>query len=192
MSKHREPYKGFRKEANAAARKSQAYREASAEPLPGPLADAFAGLPEAVAGLRVRPMVHFDFVLLKIIKSPLLEHLARQAGTKGKVSTGWSDEQGWEMVWQFTRPPEEVHAWLAQQPPAKVAANYRAMVTREIGMKLGPFEVVLLIRMAQKAFVDAFSTMLQYVPKDEEKGGLSFPTPPVATASAGGSATSAG
>jgi hypothetical protein len=187
-----EPYPGYHAEIAARTAKDQAYREASANPLPGPLTEAFASLPENVAGLRVRKMVHYDFVLLRIIKSPLLEQLARTRGGKRGL-TRWSDDQGWEMIWQFTRPPEVVHAWLSRQPPARAAANYREMCRREIGFTLGPVEGALLVRLVQKAFVEAFSTVLQYIPRDDGSGATtqSFQTPPAGTASAGGHDTSA-
>ena len=163
--------------------------EAAKEPLPGPLLEAFAGLPEQIAGLRVRPLCHFDFVILRRVDSPLLRQLVK--GKSGKRATPYDDEEGYVMVFQFTRPAAEIADWFDRFPnPQKAAAAFRKLARAEIGLKLGPMEVGLLVKAVEREFVAYFSTAVQYAPKEAPDG--SFPVPPVQqqTGSAGGSVTS--
>jgi hypothetical protein len=187
----KELYPGQQREAKAAAERAQAMREAAAEPLPGPLAEAFAHLPDQVAGLRVRTVVHYDFIILRALKSPLLDHLAAAAKGRKKASP-FSDEQGYEMIYQFTRPAEELAA-LFEKHGASFPKEFRRLARREVGFRLGPVEVGLLTKMVEQAFVAAFSTHLQFAAKEPDPGGQVFTPPPAATTgSAGGSNTSAG
>ena len=186
-----EPYPGFTAESAAHAAHQQALRDASADPLPGPLADAFASLPDQIAGLRVRKMVHYDFVIMKLVGSPVLEQLRNQ-GKKGKTATPFDDADGYQMIYQFTRPVEELADWLAKRAPGRAAPEFRKLALREIGMALGPVEVALLVKMVERTILDAFSTALQYAEKDPPPGDTVFTPPPASpsTASAGGSTTS--
>lgn len=194
-----EPYPGYRKEARAAADRAHAMRQAAAEPLPGPLLEAFAGVPAHAGGLQVRPLVSYDWVILKRINSPLIRQLAAvAAGMKGRrngkdrkgkrAETEWSDEQGYEMIYQFTRPAEELHRFF-ERHGAAAPARFRSEAIAEIGLKLRPLEVAALVPEVVRQFVASFDTRVLFEPKDPDGG---FPSPPPgATASAGGSITSA-
>jgi hypothetical protein len=165
---------GLRAEANAQV-------AANAEVLPGPLAEAF--MPRlAMPGLQVRPLVHFDLVILKRLDSPLL----RQLSATKRRKTAFSDEQGYEMVLQFTRPVQEVEALLEKHG----TAGFRKLAKREVGMSLGPLEVGLLMRAVEEEFVRAFSTVVKYAGKSDGEGGemgfTSPRTPAPPTGSAGG------
>ena len=188
---HPEPYPGYTAEAAALAARQQALRDAAADPLPGPLAHAFASLPDLVAGLRVRKMVHYDFVIMRLIGSPVLEQLRNQ-GKKGKATTAFDDADGYQMIYQFTRPVEEIADWISKRAPGRAAPEFRKLALREIGMTLGPVEVALLVKMVERTILDAFSTALQYAEKDPPPGDTVFTPPPASpsTASAGGSTTS--
>ncbi len=192
MKEPQEPYPGFASEAAARAERAREFSAAAADPLPGPMAEAFAQLPAEVAGLRVRKVVHYDFVVLKLLKSPLLERLG--GGGSKKKSPPFNDDQGYEMIYQFTRPVEEIEAWLAKQPPAQAAQNFRTLARREIGMKLGPMDVGLLVKGVERAMLEAFATVLKFSPKDQGTGDQVFTKPPAdhPTAPAGGSTISAG
>ena len=181
-----EPYPGFNKEAAAHAARARALGEAAAQPLPGPLAGAFGEVPETVAGLRVRPVVHYDFTVLRALNSPLLRQLE---GSKKREA--FTDDQGYEMVLQFTTPPEDL-AGLLDQHGKGFAGMFRGLARKRIGFALGPVEVALLVKGVEKAFLTAFSTVLQFEPKAQDDGG--FPKPPAGpgTGSAGGSITSPG
>ena len=188
---HSEPYPGFTAEAAARAAHQRSLRDAAADPLPGPLAHAFAALPDLVAGLRVRKMVHYDFVIMRLIGSPVMEQLRNQ-GKKGKATTAFDDADGYQMIYQFTRPVEEIADWISKRAPGRAAPEFRKLALREIGMTLGPVEVALLVKMVERTITDAFSTALQYAEKDPPPGDTVFTPPPASpsTASAGGSTTS--
>ena len=114
--------------------------QAHKEPLPGALFDAFAAVPEQIAGLRVRPLCHYDFVILRRLDSPLLRQLVGAKASKQR--TAYNDEDGYSMVYQFTRPAAEIADWFNKFPNAhKAAPAFRKLARAEIGMKLGPIEV---------------------------------------------------
>jgi len=176
--------------------------QAAARPLPGPLAAAFAGQPQEVAGLRVRQPRHYDFVALQVLDSPLLkefEAAAKAARLKAlgkkirrRPATPWTDEQGYEIIYQFTRPADELVA-LVQAPDRQAAVKaYRDRALREIGLKLGPVEVAMLVAAVSREFETYFSTWLRYQSKAQGSAGETvFSTPPPGTAPVGGSTTSA-
>ncbi len=178
------------RQAQTLEAEARAQVAANAEVLPGPLREAFAGIPEEVAGLRVRRLVHWDFVILRRMESPLLDQLSGNASS----TKPYTDDQGAEMVWQFTRPCEEVDALIEKLG----VAGARSAAKREIGMKLGPLEVGLLVKSVEREFVRAFSTAVKYGRKPGESGGAGetvftgpATTPALKTDSAGGSTTSA-
>jgi hypothetical protein len=164
---------------------------ANATVLPGPLKGAFAAEAAEVAGLRVRRFVHFDWVVMERLGSPLVSHLQKQAaGNRSK--TKFTDEQGYEMILQFTRPIQEVDALLAKLG----VAGFRKLAKEEIGYRLGPLEVKLLARAVEAEFARAISTPVKYSGKAAESSETVFTMPPAnpeaKTGSAGGSTTSAG
>lgn len=174
-------------------RKQSLAAAANAEPLPGPLAEAFAGVPSEIAGLKVRPLVHWDFVILRRLDSPLLKHLGADManGQKSKQApkTSVSDDEASEAVFLFTRPCEDVDSLIEQ----KGLLEFRRQARRQIGMKLGPVEVQMLMGAIANEFVRYFSTAVKYVAKAGADGTTTFTPPPAQpTASAGGSTTSAG
>lgn len=181
-----ELYPGQAAQLARRASRNAAMSAANTEPLPGPLLDAFGGVPQSIAGLTVRPLVHFDFVILRKLESPLLRQLQSAGGDTSKPATEFSDEQGYEMVFQFTRPAREAAAVLA-----KGKEEFRRRALEEIGMTLGPVEVALLIKAVEREFVRAFSTAVQYGVAAGIDGTV-FTMPPAdpTTASAGGSTTS--
>jgi hypothetical protein len=179
-----ELYPGHAADHARQERRAAAIAAANREILPGPLLDAFASVPEEIAGLRVRPLVHYDFVLLRKLESPLL----RQADSQSKTPFG--DEEGYEMVLQFTRSVKEAAALVARG-----REHFRQQALEQIGMRLGPVEVGLLVKAVEREFLRAFSTVIQYSPtSDGNTGGTVFTPPPAdpTTASAGGSTTPAG
>jgi hypothetical protein len=188
-----ELYPGHAEDLARQARRHEALAAAHATPLPGPLADAFAHIPKTIAGLTVRPCVHYDFIILQQLKSPLLD-LIKQAASPGgdgsaRPAIEVSDDQSYELIFQFTRPVREMAALVAQGP-----GKFRARAREEIGYTLGPVEVGLLAKAVSDEIVRAFSTVVKYTrPSSESEGATVFTPPPASpmTASAGGSATSA-
>lgn len=198
-----ELYPGQREDYERGVARRELIAEAHATPLPGPLLEAFAHVPEVIAGLRVRPLVHYDLVILQRLKSPLLEQLRKavdkggdkvggdkvgedKVGDKGK--TEFSEEQGYEMILQFTMPAREAAALAAKGPQA-----FREAALERIGLKLGPVAVGLLVQAVEREFVRAFSTAIEYGPGEAGgvEGAVTFQQPPAAprtTGSAGGCA----
>lgn len=161
---------------------------ANASVLPGALAAAFASEHATIGGLTVRPVVHYDFVILRQLGSPLLTQLG--GAISAEARTPFDDEQGYEMVWQFTRPIREVIAALAQGRD-----HVREIALETIGLTLGPVEVALLVKAVENEFLRAFATVVKYGSPPAEGDGTVFTAPPAAartTASAGGSTTSPG
>ena len=159
------------RQARALRSEGKAQREANADPLPGALDGVFGAAMASAAGLQVRRLVHFDFVLLKRMGSPLLEQLA---GKRGKKGTPFTDEQGYEMIWQFTLPCEEVEACLAKHG----AAECRLIAKREIGMKLGPMEAIILVKSVEQEFERSFSSWIKHGAPEKEGGGETVFTGP--------------
>lgn len=132
-----ELYPGHAAELKKHAARVTAIEHASANPLPGPLLDAYAHVPQEIAGFKIRALVHYDFVLLKQLDSPLLQQLAAAAPasaggdspagrTAAAGRTPFTDEQSYDMIWQFCRHPREVRAELAaytRQARAELAAK---------------------------------------------------------------------
>lgn len=164
-------------------RREGAKGRANAEVLPGPLAGAFpteAG--REVAGLRMRPLVHYDYVILRRLDSPLYRKVLELGKPESdRQEVAFEDEDGYEMVWQFTRPVKEVAGVLARGRQA-----VRQAAVEEIGQRLGALEVQELVRLAVENFVAASSTAVGYRTPSGE-GGEVFTGPPArGTGSAGG------
>lgn len=182
--KVKELYPGHAAELARRARRVAATAGANSDPLPGPLAGVWDAVPQCIGGLTVRAVVHYDFVILRKLGSPLLEQI-RKAAAGEKSQTAFADEQGYEMVFQFTRPVKEAAAVLA-----KGVAAFRQAALEEIGMKHNPVDVGLLVAAVEREFVRAFSTLVQYgAPATEGEGAQVFSKPPAegqTTVSAGG------
>ena len=168
-------------------RREAAAADASSDPLPGPLAAAFADPPDQVAGLTVRPVVHADFVILKKLNSPILATLTGKRPDKSTRAQALTDDSVYDLIYQFTRPCQEV-----ERDVDKLGAKeFRARARQLIGYTLGPVEVMLLSKAIEGQFARAFSTVIGYQAKPAEDGSFPTPPPPAQTASAGGSTTSA-
>ena len=184
-----EPYPGYTAEAQAHAARQQALREASADPLPGPLAAAFAPTHPTIAGLTVRPVVHADFVILKKLNSPILATLTGRKAKPGAAAprqSALTDDSTYDLIYQFTRPCQDVEREVDKLGPK----DFRAKARLAIGYTLGPVEVLLLAKAIEAEFTRAFSTLIGYAAKAPSDGSFTAP-PPTPTASAGGSTTSA-
>jgi hypothetical protein len=182
--------RALEKQAVGLDAEEKAQAAANATVLPGPLKAAFASGSVEVAGLRVRRFVHFDWVIMERLGSPLVKHLQRVAGGSRR-KTSFTDEQGYEMVFQFTRPVQEVELLLEKHG----VAGFRKLAKLEIGYQLGPIEVMLLAKAVETEFARAISTPVKYSGKSAESSETVFTTPPATpgakTDSDGGSIISA-
>lgn len=183
-----ELYPGYREELRRSEARHQKMEQAAANPLPGPLFDAYAHLPETIAGLTIRPLVHYDFVLLKQLDSPLLRHL--RAATDGAETppTPYGDDEGYELIFLFTRPARDAAAILARG-----RSVFRRAAVEMIGMNVSPADTALLMKAVEREVLRAFATVVNYEPRAPADGTVFTPPPAApATDSAGGSTISAG
>lgn len=194
-----ELYPGMAAELARRDTRDRTWSAASVTPLPGPLADAFDPATTTVTDLQghpitIRPFCHYDFLLLQKLNSPLL-HQLRAAATRREgdpdPSTPFSDEDAYELVFQFSMPAREAAAAFA-----KGRQSFRQAALERIGFSCGIVEVNLLVQAVIAELRRAFSTAIRYTASSAssaESGTVFFQPPPIqTTASAGGSTTSAG
>lgn len=90
-------------------KRQAAAEKVNGDPAPGPLAGAF--LPEKLEhlGIEIREMQYFDILLLKKLDSPLFRRLKELSKPIGERKPApFTDEEGFEMVFQFTHDIFEV------------------------------------------------------------------------------------
>ncbi len=194
-----ELYPGYAEEQRRHLERIAAIEAAAREPLPGPLLDAYANVPFEIQGFKIRPLVHYDFVMLTKLDSPLLQQL------RGAKETTFSDEQAYEMVWQFSRPArvvaDELNAYERNARVANPAATdaeiatavraaFRQRALEQVGLSLTFVEAGLLVKAVEREIIRAFTTALKFQPKVAEGANFTAPPPAAATGLAGGSITS--
>lgn len=92
----------------AQAAEDAAGRQAAATPLPGPLRDVFALVPDiAVGPFKVRPFYDIDFEFLTALNHPLKDMMV-----EGKISDKFlpTGAMAWQLCWMMTRPVDEADA----------------------------------------------------------------------------------
>jgi hypothetical protein len=94
----------------------EAAKRANADPLPGVLYRAFDPKPIDIgSGLTVRPVVASDWKALKWLESPVWKaFLELQKDEKIREEIQYTDEEQYEMAWQFTHTPKEVRGLMAK------------------------------------------------------------------------------
>ena len=169
------------------SRRVSATAEASADPLPGPLADAFPTVDIIVHGIHVRPVVAADFPILRKLQSPRYRQMLEAAKPPElRTPTEFTDEDGWEMIYQFTNPALAVELALAQG-----RAHFRRIAHEQIGMRMNPFIAAQVAEAVGEQMKRSYETALRYKAAGEAKEVFTAPPPASTTASAGGSITSA-
>jgi hypothetical protein len=175
------------------------YAAAAAAPLPGPLREAFAGEPRTVGGFTLQPVTAGLVAVLARIQSPVFdvirvvrahadEHLTpAQLAALLETEIQSEPEAMIETVFAFVTPAKERRALLDRG-----RAVWREAAMDRIGDALHPAQLADLERAVGEHFAASFATVVQYEARREgrEPG---FPLPPAtsATASAGGSMSSA-
>ena len=96
--------------------RDESQKRAAADPLPGPLSDAFLkGAIRISRDVAVRRIVASDWHILKGLDSPILRQLLElQKDESLREETAYSDVEQCEMVYQFTHTPKECRELLAQ------------------------------------------------------------------------------
>lgn len=179
----------FEKIATDQFLKNEAAKRAGADPLPGPLTQAFGPENIQVGKYSVRPIVAYDWAILKLINSPVYRQMLEvmQEGEKAK-SVEPKDAELWQLIYVLTRPCMEVKRVFDKGEQA-----LRDAADIEIGMNLNPMEVSQLSAACFVQVQGFMATMVKYAPAEEKEGedksGFSSAGPAPATVSAGGSIT---
>lgn len=148
-----------------------AEKRANADPLPGPLADAFTNGPIKVGKWSVRQLVAYDWTIMKAINSPLYQQMLEADKPEGEQSdTDFTDLQGYEICWQFTRPIGDVDAVFTKGGHVGVSiASKNAMA-----FECQPYEIADIINAVTRQVTNAFATALKYKADKEKDGDTTF------------------
>jgi hypothetical protein len=155
-------------DAAALQRRNAAQRHANAEPLPGPLAQAFGFWP-AIGEVRVRPVVAGDFVVFKEMDSPLYRRtfdLAEHArlvavGERNTESappgTKFTGDECTELLYQFITPLPVFRAGLQRG-----RAHLRQHAIKTIATRVPNADIEKLFDLVLAGYTTAFSTAINY------------------------------
>ena len=140
----------------------EARKRAAATPFPGPLAEAF--LSDAIQvddHLFVRRIVASDWKILQWLDSPIIRQMLElQKDEKLREDVQFTDEEEWEMCWQFTHSPKECRELRAKGREAFKAAAV------EYGDTITMPQSKLIIKAIGKQIVNSYSTAVKYMPKE--------------------------
>jgi hypothetical protein len=157
---------------------------AAADPLPGPLVDAFTPCDIEVEGYTVRPLVAYDWAIMKKLNSPIYRQMLEvmQNGEKAKEVSNEPEEM-WDMIFLLTRTCSEADSFFKKGVEA-----FRDQAKKEIGFKMNLAEVARLADACTQQIYAHMQTMVSYAAKEEEGEVKTFPQAEQipATASAGG------
>lgn len=140
--------------------------QANADPLPGSLAKAFP-LPEIKVGaFSVRAPVAYDWALLKKLNSPIHRQVLEMAKPDGQKDVEFTDEEGWDICFQFTRPCREV-AEVIRKGGAELL---RQQAEELFAMVLQPLEVTEIVKAVISQIVATWETAMSYKAESEADG----------------------
>jgi hypothetical protein len=166
---------------------TQAGIRAAADPLPGPLSVAF--LPPCdieVESYRIRPIVAYDWAIMKRIGSPIYRQMLEVMQNGDKAAEVPSEpEEMWDLIFLLTRPCMESDALFKKGG----LDAFREAAKQEIGMKNNLGQILALGRACTDQIYAHMQTMVQYAAKENGDGEVrNFPSaePTPATGSAGG------
>jgi len=161
---------------------SMAAKRAEANPLPGALGDAFLSGPIAIAGHEVRKLVASDYVIFKFLDSPILRQLLELSKSPDKQeAVAFSDEEEWEMCWQFIHNPKECRELMKRG-----REQFRELCAVEIGDSFSPEETKLIVLAISEQVRRNGDTAVKFVADAKEKGEITFFREPPVTGRAGG------
>ena len=151
--------------------KEDARRRAGTDPLPGPLADAFQSDCIPVNGsVKVRRVVTSDWVILRQLKSPIIQQmLEMQKDEAIREEVPFTDEEGYEICWQFTHNPKDCRALLEVS-----RERFRQQAIEDIADSLDPSIVGQVVKAVGKQILRSFETALKYG-TDESDGEKKSP-----------------
>lgn len=142
---------------------NEAVKRANADPLPGPLANAFGGELVHVGPFAIRPLVAYDMALLKKLDSPLYHQMLEAAKpAEEQRQMDWTDEDGYEMVYQFSRTPSECRAALA-----KGREHFREMACQSVADIVDPMLLAKAVEVIAKQIQGVFETAIKFGAAEE-------------------------
>jgi hypothetical protein len=142
-----------------------AVNRAAKEPLPGPLGAAFGPQADITVGhLKVRPVVAYDYVILKEIGSPIYEQIFEQPGSEFKLE--FTTEQACELCYLFTSPLKEVKKILRRSRD-----DFAELATAKFFDDAGNLKLVRdILEAVAKQMATSISTMQSYTSISTEEG----------------------
>ncbi len=153
--------------ATEAVLENLANKRASADPLPGPLGQAFCEGPIEVAGVTVYPVVPRYFQALKALNSPLISML-QDVVQSGKMDTELEDEKAWEICWIFTHTGKQVREQIAK---GKESLSELAIET--VG-ESSDYPVGLVMAAVMEQIKRHMTTAIKHTADAKEEGKISF------------------
>lgn len=145
---------------------SLATKRALADPLPGPVGEAFCSGPIEVGGKIVYQIVPRHFTALKMLNSPLISVMQDVVST-GAVDTIFSDEQSWELCWVFTHTGKEVKEALDK------GGLFIKSLCEEIG-DIPNYPVALVVAAIMEQLKRHMETSIRFTAEAQEKDEISF------------------
>lgn len=154
--------------------RNDASRRAMADPLPGPLTEAFLSEDIMVDEIRVRPVMAGDFVLFKQLNSPIYRNIleADKPESERKEMILEDDSEAFQMIYQFTRPAFEVRNALKLG-----MESFKETAMREVADKYHPEKVARLVSAVAEQVRRSFGTAQKYGSDREPEGQKSFSSP---------------
>lgn len=171
------------------ALRQEAIARATADPLPGPLTNAFAKGAIKVGGDNVRKIVASDWTVFKQIDSPLLrmvQELQQNPGVNPNVDFTELEQQ--TICWQFLNHPKRVREIIE-------AGTLKETVIQEIADEYDAGVLNLILFAVMEQMKRGWQTALKYSAALEESGEVTFfrdASPGTKMDSAGGSTTTPG
>lgn len=150
---------------------NEAAKRANADPLPGPAGDAFAkNGPIEVGPHVVREVVASDWKVLKALDSPIIKMIMEmRQNPNSNVEIDVTDDEEFQIAFQFTRPPKVVREAMAK---GKEAFTETAVL--EIGDKIDSPTIKLIQAAVMEQIRRSWITAVSYKEKLEEKGEVRF------------------
>lgn len=151
----------------------------AAEPLPGPLRQAFGEDSIAVGTYEVRKAVHADWIILEQWDSPIYREFLEQAKPEGATrdTVNWTLAEQMCLVYQFTHDVRSVRKLLKSGKDALVDAAMEMAETMD-----SPLAMKLFVA-ANQQMARNFNTAVKHAA--EKDGGDPFPAAEPAAAKTG-------
>ena len=144
----------------------EARKRAAATPLPGALSEAFlADAIKVTDELYVRRIVASDWGILQWLDSPIHKLILEiQKDEKIREAVNYTDEEEWEMVWQFTHEPKEIRAL-----KVKGREVFKETCANEIGDKYALNVTKMAVEAISEQIIKSFETKIDYGTAESKK-----------------------